>query len=109
MVALLSLSSGCRRPVDVSPATLVRMAPMGDGVETDAQWRGRVAVTRADGRSFTLSRDFDALVIPRRGPSRLFLRPVRARIEAGQLHVRGSNRRAARIRVENVASVVIYR
>lgn len=110
-----AMLAGCARRVAMSAEQLAQAAPY----ESILEQRSRgdapapaapVDVTRGDGRIVRVRQAFDVLIVPRHGPSRTFLRPVSARVVDDVLFVSGSNRRTeSRIRVEDIASITVFR
>lgn len=110
-----ALFAGCARPVVMSAEQLAQAAPYESALEQHSRSNapppgGAVDVMRDDGRIMRVSQAFDVLIVPRRGPTRTFMRPVAARVEDEVLFISGSNRRSeSRIRVEDIASITVFR
>jgi hypothetical protein len=116
-IAMAACSFACTpRPMVLSAEQLVRAAPYPSAEEerraTEARTpmpTGSVDVVEG-GERIRMPRAFDLVIVPNRGPSRRFLRPVSARVEDGALLVSGSNRRLeSRILIENIASITLFR
>jgi len=113
LAGALCLAAGCApfKQTDVGAQQLAHVSSQfydtdwDDPAPTPEPRVHRVTVTGLDGRSRIVWRFFDAVVVPRRGPARVFRHPVLARIRDGVLEVRGANRPTARIRVEDVRCV----
>lgn len=98
--------------VDIEPAQLARVAPFasrGAARRAGDTPDRPVAVRRSDGRTVMIDQRFDALVIPDEGPSRLYRRPVAARVESGVLFVSGANRPESAIPLARLHAILVLR